>query len=108
VRKSFSASRRGILRGSIFGAAAAFLSTVLPASHAAAAEQPLVSEDDPTAKGLKYVHDATKSARPDATQLCNNCRYYKGAADAEQAPCDIFPGKSVKGKGWCNVWSKKA
>jgi hypothetical protein len=108
VRKSFSASRRGILRGSIFGALAAFASGILPASRTRAAEQPLVSEDDPTAKGLKYVHDAAKSERPDPSQLCSNCRYFKGAADAEQAPCDIFPGKSVKGKGWCNVWSKKA
>jgi hypothetical protein len=107
VRKSFSASRRGLLRGSMFGAAAALLSSVLPASRAPAAEAPLVTEDDPTAKGLKYVHDASKSERPDASQFCHNCRYFKGAADAEQAPCEIFGGKAVKCKGWCNVWAKK-
>jgi hypothetical protein len=107
VSKSFSRSRRSVLRGSVAGAAAALLAGVLPASKLRAADLPEVSEDDPTAKGLKYVADATKSARPDASQLCNNCRYYKGAASAAKAPCDLFPGKSVNGNGWCSAWMKK-
>lgn len=63
--------------------------------------------DDPTAKSLKYVHDAVKSARPSADQFCNNCRYFRGAQTDEWAPCDLFPGKQVAGAGWCNVWAKK-
>jgi hypothetical protein len=108
VKKPFSASRRGILRGSILGTAAAFVAGFAPLSKLRAAELPQVAEDDPAAKALKYVHDAAKSERPDAGQFCHNCRYFKGAADAAWAPCDILPGKAVNGKGWCNVWTKKA
>jgi hypothetical protein len=108
VKKSFSAYRRGILQGSILGAAAAFVGGVLPASKLHAADVPHVSEDDPMAKGVKYVHDATKSERPDGSQVCHNCMYFKGTASAGWGPCDIFPGKAVNANGWCNVWSKKA
>lgn len=107
MNKPFCSSRRNLLRGSVAGAAAALLASVLPCSAARAADAPEVSEDDPTAKGLKYVADATKSERPDASQFCHNCRYFKGAADAGAGPCDIFPGKSVKGNGWCSAWMKK-
>jgi hypothetical protein len=106
VSKAFSRSRRNVLRGSVAGAAA-LLAGVLPALRLRAADTPEVSEDDPTAKGLKYVYDASKSERPDASQFCHNCRYFKGAADAGKAPCDLFPGKSVNGNGWCSAWMKK-
>jgi hypothetical protein len=108
VKKPFSASRRGVLRGSVLGAAAAFLGGALPAFKLRAAELPHVAEDDPTAKGVKYVHDAAKSERPDQSQFCHNCQYFKGTASTPWAPCDIFPGKSVNTQGWCNVWTKKA
>ena len=91
MSKSFSRSRRGVLRGSLAGAAAVLVAGVLPASKLRAADAPEVSEDDPAAKGLKYVADATKSGRPDASQFCHNCLYFKGAADAAKAPCDMFP-----------------
>lgn len=107
MSKSFSSSRRSVLRGSFAAAAAALLAAVLPASRARAADAPEVSEDDPTAKGLKYVADATKSERPDASQFCHNCRYFKGASGAGTGPCDIFPAKSVNGNGWCSAWMKK-
>jgi hypothetical protein len=103
VSNSFSSSRRSVLRGSV----AALLAGALPAPQLRAADAPEVSEDDPTAKGLKYVADATKSERPDQTQFCHNCRYFKGAADAAKAPCDLFGGKAVNGKGWCSAWMKK-
>ena len=103
---SKSISRRSVLRGSVAGAAAALLAGALP-SQTRAADAPQVSEDDPTAKGLKYVADATKSARPDASQFCHNCRYFKAASGASTGPCDLFPGKSVNGNGWCSAWMKK-
>lgn len=106
MSKSFFSSRRNVLRGCAAGAAA-LLASALPASQLHAADAPEVSEDDPTAKGLKYVHDASKSERPDASQFCHNCLYFKGAADAGKAPCDLFPGKSVNGNGWCSAWMKK-
>jgi len=107
VSKSFSSSRRSVLRASVAGAAAALVAGVLPARRAHAAGAPEVTEDDPTAKALKYVGDATKSERSDESQFCHNCRYFKGAADAPTAPCDLFGGKAVKGGGWCSAWMKK-
>jgi hypothetical protein len=108
MKKTFSSTRRTLLRGSLFGAGAVVLSGLLPATKVHATDLPKVDEDDPTAKSLKYVHDATKSERPDDSQFCNNCQYFKGDAGSEWARCDIFPGKQVAGPGWCNVWTKKA
>ena len=82
------------------------LAGVLP-SMGRAADAPEVSEDDPTAKGLKYVADASRAERPDASAFCHNCRYYKGAADAAKAPCELFGNKAVNGNGWCTAWMKK-
>lgn len=108
VKRSFSSSRREVLRGSLLGAAAAFVTGLLPTSKARAADLPPVSEDDSVAMSLKYAHDATTSERPDESQFCHNCQYFQGAADTEWGPCAIFPGKSVCGNGWCNVWVKKS
>ena len=72
-------------------------------------ELPRLSESDPTAIALKYVHDASSldsSVRP-ADRLCNNCALYSGSADDEWAACSIFPGKAVAGRGWCSVWAPK-
>ncbi len=76
-----------------------------------------VTEDDPTAVALGYVHDATKvdtakfpkrAGDAGATQFCDNCSLYQAADGAEWGTCTIFPGKLVKGAGWCNAWVPKA
>lgn len=75
-----------------------------------AEEMPKLTEDDPQATALKYKHDADSvdaSVRPEG-RYCNNCQLYQGGADAEWAPCQIFAGKVVAGKGWCSVWAPKA
>ena len=28
--------------------------------------------------------------------------------DPQAAPCQLFAGKQVAGKGWCSAWAKKA
>ena len=77
----------------------------LPARHAWAQEMPPVDESDPTAKALKYVHDATKaSGRKDPTHICANCKLYVGAEGSEWGGCNLFPSKSVAAKGWCSAW----
>lgn len=106
MSKAFFKTRRSVLR-SAFGGAAAVLFAGVPLSKGRAADAPEVSEDDPTAKGLKYVADATKSQRTDMSAFCHNCRYFKGAADAPKAPCDLFGAKVVSGNGWCSAWTKK-
>ena len=70
---------------------------------------PNVSEDDPIAVSLKYVHDASKSGdRSNTDALCSNCHLYTGEEGSEWGPCSIFPGKSVNANGWCAAWVKKS
>jgi len=73
---------------------------------------PKLAEDDPQAKSLAYVHDATTSdsanqPRYKAGQVCANCALYQGKAGDEWAGCSIFPGQLVKGTGWCSVYAPK-
>lgn len=80
---------------------------------AQSADLPRLSEDDPQAQSLSYVHDATtvdQASQPRYApgQLCSNCALYTGDADAEWGGCSIFPGKAVKASGWCSVYAPKA
>ncbi|NVK56001.1 MAG: high-potential iron-sulfur protein [Alteromonadaceae bacterium] len=61
-----------------------------------------LSEDDATAKALKYVNKSTKEG-----SQCSNCMYIQGEAGADWRPCAIFPGKQVNANGWCSAWVKK-
>jgi len=102
-------SRRQLLQGAIAGLAAVPAATWI--AHDARAAEPL-SETDPTAKSLAYVADASKvdpKANPtyQKGQLCENCIQFTGKAGAADGPCNIFPGKLVKAKGWCKVWVLK-
>ena len=60
-----------------------------------------LSEDDVTAKALKYVHKS-----PVEGAVCANCMQIKGAGE-EWLGCNIFPGKLVNANGWCAAWMKK-
>ncbi len=70
-----------------------------------------LSEDDPQAKSLSYVHDAStlegSQTRYKSGQACVNCALYKAEEGAEWGACSIFPGKQVKGTGWCSVYAPK-
>jgi hypothetical protein len=76
-----------------------------------------VSADEALAQAMGYTPDATtvdtskfpkRAGDAGATQFCNNCALYAGAADAETAPCSIFQNRLVQGQGWCNAWVAKA
>lgn len=74
---------------------------------------PKLSEDDPQAKSLAYVHDAgdviaSEQPRYEQGQQCTNCQLYQGTADDEWAGCPLFAGKLVKGTGWCNAYAPAA
>lgn len=102
--RPFSMSRRRFVTTA--GAAAAGLTAGFGTRVNA---QERVSEDDPTAQALNYVHDAdtVDSAQRPADRYCNNCALYAGNASDEWAPCGIFPGKVVAGRGWCSAWAPK-
>jgi hypothetical protein len=72
---------------------------------AIAGELPRLSEDDPTAKALSYVHDAANAPagkRKDGT-YCKNCNLIQGKEGTWRG-CAIFPGKAVNADGWCAGW----
>ena len=101
-----SISRRNFLSGM----AAVPAATVL-VSRVGADELPRITEDDPVAVALKYVHDVADvdpaTPRFDPSQNCANCAQIQGEEGAQWRPCAIFPGKSVAANGWCSVWVAK-
>ena len=94
-------------------AAAAAGVIVAPNRQAAAQDLPQLSEDDPLAQAMKYVHDAStvdpaSRTQPNEVQNCANCALIQGADGDAWRPCQIFPGKLVNANGWCSVWAPKA
>lgn len=106
MKHEFDVSRRHLLKRVSLGVALAPLAGTALRS-AWAADLPLVTEDDPTAKALKYVADAGKASGAKPGSKCDNCKLFQGAAGSAQGPCLLFPGKSVKATGWCMTWTAK-
>ena len=89
------------------------LGSSMLAAGAAFAQGAMVAETDPQAAALGYKADASKADKAKfpkyaAGQQCNNCALYQGKAADASAPCSIFAGKQVAGKGWCSAYTKKA
>lgn len=106
MKKTADESRRRLLKRVALGVA--LLPLAVAPLRRAAAEAPLVTEDDPTAKQLKYVNDAHKASGAKPGSTCANCALYQGAAGSAQGGCPLFPGKQVKSTAWCNSWAPKA
>lgn len=100
-------SRRTLLRAAVAGSVLIPLSALLGSGAARAAEK--LSEDDPQAKALDYVHDASKSKNPkhQPGQFCKNCNLIQSDS-GEWRPCAIFRDKLVHESGWCSAWVRKA
>ena len=102
---NFSRPRRVFVTGIAFVGAAG--------GSSRAFAQALVSEDDPQAKALGYVSDATKVdvkrfAKYVAGQNCANCALYQAKAGDPVGGCPLFAGRQVPAKAWCSAWVKKA
>jgi hypothetical protein len=83
----------------------------LVAKNATAADLPQLKETDSLAVTMNYKEDSTKVdgkkfPNHKADQTCSNCQFYQGGT-AATGPCQIFAGKSVASKGWCQVWALK-
>ncbi len=70
-------------------------------------------ESDPAAAALGYKVDASKvDGKKYPTyasgRQCAGCQLCAGKPTDPTAPCGIFGGKLVSGKGWCTAWVKKA
>jgi len=97
--------RRRALKFAAAGVVAIPLAGLATRGTAIAGELPHLSEDDPTAKALSYVHDAANAPagkRKDGT-FCNNCNLIRGTKGTWRG-CSIFPGKAVNANGWCAGW----
>jgi len=93
--------RRSLLKGALAGLVAI---PVIGINTAAAA--PAVDVNDPQAKGLGFVLDAsTANPKAPAGQMCKSCALYQG--NDTSGPCAIFSGKVVPAKGYCRAWAKK-
>lgn len=104
MTRAFDESRRRLLKKVTLGAALLPLARL---HRADAADAPLVTEDDPTAKALKYVPDASKASAAKPGSHCGNCALYQGTAGSATGGCLLFPGKQVKSTGWCSSWTPK-
>ena len=93
--------RRRLLLKKIALAASA---SALAVTEARAADAPLIAEDDPEAKAVKYVEDTTR-AKEGMGNRCDTCSLYQGKDGATQGGCQIFKGKLVKAAGWCASWA---
>jgi len=109
-------SRRGFLKLTGLGLAAAAVSKFFSPTQAQAEAAQAVNEKDPLAQSLGYHADAKKvdvkkwpkrAGAEGAKQFCKGCMFYQGAATSAEAPCQIFAGKAVKANGWCNSWAAK-
>jgi hypothetical protein len=103
MTQAFDESRRRLLKKVTLGAA---LLPLTQLHRADAADAPLVTADDPTAKALKYVSDASKASDAKPGSRCGNCQLFQGGT-AAQGGCLLFPGKQVKAAGWCSSWTAK-
>jgi High potential iron-sulfur protein len=99
--------RRSVLKGALLGVAAVPAAAWFGRADAAVKLDP----NDPQAKALGYVEDASAvdtKANPNykAGQHCGNCLQAAVSSDP-MLTCNIFPGKLVNANGWCKVWVKR-
>jgi hypothetical protein len=99
-----SPSRRRLLKRLALGVSVTAVA-LARTPKARAAQLPLLSADAPEAKAVHYVEDVSKSKRAPKGASCANCGLYQGATGSTEGPCQLFPGRDVKAKGWCSSWS---
>jgi high potential iron-sulfur protein len=104
-------TRRAMVKGSLI--AGALVPTIGLIGNAAVAADPTpLDPNDPTAKALGFVPDASKvSAASNPTykagSKCSTCAQYTGKPSDASGPCNIFAGHTVPAGGWCSVWAAK-
>ena len=97
-------SRRRLLRHLALGLSLGSLVVIASRPARAAGALPLLSEDSPEGKGVRYVSDAAKAKGANSGNTCASCGLYQGPTGSTQGPCQLFPGKDVKAAGWCSSW----
>ena len=95
--------RRALLRRT--STALVLAPALLLTRGARGADLPLISEQDPAAKAVHYVEDASRAKGATSGATCASCSIYSAQSGAAVGTCTLFPGKLVKAAGWCNAWS---
>jgi hypothetical protein len=104
MNKLRNPARRALLKQAALGLSLGPLA-LAAAPTAPAAELPLISEQDPAAKAVHYVEDASRAKGAASGADCSSCSIYSAAGGASKGTCTLFPGKLVKAAGWCSAWS---
>jgi hypothetical protein len=105
--------RRSFIKAMVVGAAVAPLA-VQPARRATAADTtPVLDVNDPTAKALAYVADASSVdvknyPKYQPGQKCSNCSLWQGEPTDKLGGCELVLGQYVLGTGWCKAWELKS
>jgi hypothetical protein len=104
-------SRRELMKHALLVTAAAPIAN-LGAGLSSAADLTPLDPNDPTAKALGFVNDASKvdaSKHPTykAGQRCGTCAQFQGKAGDARGGCNIFVGHTVPQGGWCQVWAQR-
>ena len=103
---SLKLNRRQLVKLGAAGSASAII------ARTGYAQDALLSPTDPTAMALGYHEDHSKvdttkwsrKAGPAGDQQnCVSCKLYVEKGEGNGS-CSIFPGKLVRGAGWCNAW----
>ncbi len=96
-----SPSRRRLLQRLALGVPLAALAVITRQAQAA----PLLSVNDPQAKAVGYVEDASQAKGATKGNSCANCALYQGASGSAQGACQLFAGYEVRAAGWCSSWA---
>ena len=113
VAPSALSRRDALIRLAAAGAGVAVAGLAAGSLRDARAEGVQLAEDDPQAKALAYLHDASKvdSTRypqhSSAEMVCGNCQLYSGDSDNAWGNCALFPGKQVNAGGWCAAYAAR-
>jgi hypothetical protein len=105
-------SRRDWMRSGLLAGALVPVLGLIAEDSRAAALTPL-DPNDPVAKSLDFMTDASKvnkSAEPTfkAGQHCATCAQFQGKPTDATGGCNIFVGHSVPAGGWCKVWAQRS
>ena len=103
-------TRRRVLR--LIAGAVAGLGTTRFGSLLAAEDLPHLTDANPGAASLGYTEDSStvdagKFPKHKAEQHCANCKFFQAGADAQYAPCQLYPGNAVNANGWCAGYASK-
>jgi hypothetical protein len=92
------------MRNSLLGLAALPLGAGILSRQALAQDLPPLDPENPQAKALNYVTQASDASDHPAYadgEKCSNCMFY----NADTQGCQLFPQNSVAAGGWCQSWT---